>query len=30
MFNISQECYRNLNEWDEATNNDKNDVLGNT
>ena len=30
MIDISRECYRNLNEWDEVISKGKNDVLGNT
>ena len=30
MCNIAQECYRNLNEWEEVANGDKSDILGNT
>jgi hypothetical protein len=30
MVDISRECYRNLNEWDEAISHGKDDVLANT
>lgn len=30
MVDISRECYRNLNEWDEVIGDVKGDVLGNT
>lgn len=30
MVDISRECYRNLNEWDEVIGNGKGDVLANT
>lgn len=30
MTDISRECYRNLNEWDEIVSKGKSDLLGNT
>lgn len=30
MVDISRECYRNLNEWDEVVSKGKSDLLGNT